>query len=99
MMNELLGTKIDIIPGYKSTGKVPMAMEQGEVEATMSSWISLKARATQKFKSGRFVPIVQVGFKKAKDLPDVPLMRDQAKDEKTQAVLDLASSAAPFGRS
>jgi hypothetical protein len=35
----------------------------------------------------------------ARDLPNVPLMREQAKDAKTQAVLDLASSAAPFGRS
>jgi tripartite-type tricarboxylate transporter receptor subunit TctC len=99
LMNELLGTRIKIIAGYSSTGKVALAMESGEVEATMSSWISLKARLKQKFDKGEFVPIVQVGFRKAKDLPHVPLMRDQAKDAKTQAALDLASAAAPFGRS
>ncbi len=99
LMNELLGTKIRLIAGYKSTGKVALAMQSGEVEATMSSWISLKARAKQLFDSGKFVPIVQVGYKKAKDLPNVPLMRDAAKDEKSRQVLDLASGAAPFGRS
>lgn len=99
LMNKLLGTKIKIIAGYKSTGKVALAMQRGEVEATMSSWISLKARAKQLFDSGKFIPLVQVGFKKAWDLPNVPLMRDQAKDETARRVLDLASGAAPFGRS
>jgi tripartite-type tricarboxylate transporter receptor subunit TctC len=99
LMNNLLGTRIKLIPGYKSTGKVKLAMESGEVEATMSSWISLKARAKQLFDNGTFVPIVQVGYTKAKDLPNVPLMRDAAKDDKTRRILDLASGAAPFGRS
>ena len=99
LMNNLLGTKIKLIAGYKSTGKVALAMQSGEVEATMSSWISLKARAKQLFENGTFVPIVQVGYTKAKDLPNVPLMRDAAKDEKTRKILDLASGASPFGRS
>jgi tripartite-type tricarboxylate transporter receptor subunit TctC len=99
LMNKLLGTRIKIIAGYKSTGKVALAMQSGEVEATMSSWISLKARAKQLFDSGQFVPIVQVGYKRARDLPNVPLMREAAKDEETRQVLDLASGAAPFGRS
>ena len=90
LMNAFLGTKLKRVIGYKSTGVIALAVEQGEVEATMSSWISLKAR---KF------PIVQVGMTKAKDLPNVPLMRDYAKDDKTRAVLDITSSAAPFGRS
>jgi tripartite-type tricarboxylate transporter receptor subunit TctC len=99
LMNKMLGTKIKIIAGYPSTGKVALAMEGNEVEATMSSWISLKARLKQKFESGKFIPLVQVGYKKAWDLPNVPLMRDQAKNEKARKVLDLASGAAPFGRS
>lgn len=99
LMNALLGTRIKIIAGYKSTGKVALSMQSGEVEATMSSWISLKARAKQLFDSGAFVPIVQVGKTRSKDLPNVPLMHEAAKDEKTRAVLNLASAAAPFGRS
>ena len=99
LMNKLLGTKFKRVIGYKSTGKVAVAVEQGEVEATMSSWISLKARKFQMIADGKYVPIVQVGMTKAKDLPNVPLMRDYAKDDKTRAVLDITSAAAPFGRS
>lgn len=99
LMNKFLGTKFKRIIGYKSTGKVALAVEQGEVEATMSSWISLKARKFQMIQEGKYVPIVQVGMTKARDLPNVPLMRDYAKDDKTRAVLDITSAAAPFGRS
>jgi tripartite-type tricarboxylate transporter receptor subunit TctC len=99
LMNKFLGTKFKRVIGYKSTGKVALAVEQGEVEATMSSWISLKARKFQMIKEGKYIPIVQVGMTKAKDLPNVPLMRDYAKDDQTRAVLDITSAAAPFGRS
>lgn len=99
LMNSLLGTKFKRITGYKSTGKIAMLMEQGEVEASMSSWISWKARKFKMIQEGKYVPIVQVGMTKARDLPNVPLMRDYAKDDKVRQVLDLASGAAPFGRS
>ena len=99
LMNRFLGTKIKLISGYKSTGKVALAMQQGEVDSTMSSWISLKARAKRLFDSGEFVPLLQVGYKRARDLPNVPLMSDFAKDTQTKQVANLASASAPFGRS
>lgn len=99
LMNVFLGTKFKRILGYKSTGKIALAMEQGEVEASMSSWISWKARKFKMIQAGKFVPIVQVGLTRARDLPDVPLMSEYAKDEKTKAVLGIVSAAAPFGRS
>ncbi|MPY70009.1 MAG: hypothetical protein GEU92_07975 [Alphaproteobacteria bacterium] len=99
LMNKFLGTKIKLIAGYKSTGRVALAMEQGEVDSTMSSWISLKARALPKFEAGEFLPLVQVGTQRAKDLPDVPLMSEFAKDKQAKQATALASAAAPFGRS
>jgi len=99
LMNTFLGTKFKRILGYKSTGKVALAMEQGEVEASMSSWISWKARKYKMIQEGKYIPIVQVGLTRARDLPNVPLMSEYAKDEKTKKVLALVSAAAPFGRS
>jgi tripartite-type tricarboxylate transporter receptor subunit TctC len=99
LMNRFLGTKIKLIAGYKSTGKVALAMQQGEVDSTMSSWISLKARAKNLFDSGEFIPLVQVGLQRAKDLPNVPLMSELAKTPQAKQVANLASAASPFGRS
>jgi len=99
LMNAFLGTKFKRVVGYKSTGKVALAMEQGEVEASMSSWISWKARKFNMIQEGKYVPIVQVGLTRAKDLPNVPLMSEYAKDAKTKKILGVVSAAAPFGRS
>ena len=99
IMNRFLGTKIKLIAGYKSTGKVALAMQQGEVDSTMSSWISLKARAKDLFDKGEFIPLVQVGFQRAKDLPNVPLMSELAKTPQAKQVANLASASSPFGRS
>lgn len=99
LMNAFIGTRFKRITGYKSTGKVALAMKRGEVEASLSSWISWKTREMANIKSGKMIPIIQVGLSKARDLPNVPLMRDYARDAKARQVLDLASAAAPFGRS
>jgi tripartite-type tricarboxylate transporter receptor subunit TctC len=99
LMNRFLGTKIKLIAGYKSTGKVALAMQQGEVDATMSSWISLKARTKNLFDTGQFIGLVQVGYQRAKDLPNVPLMSELAKTKQAKQVANLASASSPFGRS
>jgi len=99
LMNVFLGTKMKLVAGYNTTNKVALAMEKGEADASLSSWISWKVRAQSQLKSGEFYPLAQVGFHKAWDLPNLPLVSDYAKTEETKQVMNLASAAAPFGRS
>lgn len=99
IMKSILGVKLKIVSGYSGTAPIALAMERGEVDASISSWISWKTRAKPQIAAGKFIPIIQIGFKKAWDLPKVPLLSDYAKNETDQKILDLASAAAPFGRS
>jgi tripartite-type tricarboxylate transporter receptor subunit TctC len=99
LINNVLGTKMKLVAGYNATAKIALAMETGEVDASLSSWISWKSRAQTQIKSGQFIPVFQIGFKKAWDLPDLPLIRDQAKTEQDRQILDLGAGSAPFGRS
>ena len=99
IMNAILGTRIKGVAGYTGTRPIQLAMERGEVDGSISSWISWKTRAVQQIKSGQFIPVAQIGFRKAWDLPNVPLVRDQAKNEADRQVIDIASASAPFGRS
>lgn len=99
LMNVFLGTKMKLVAGYNTTNKIALAMEKGEVDASLSSWISWKTRAQSQLKSGEFYPLAQVGFNKTWDLPNLPLVSDYAKTEETKQVMNLASAAAPFGRS
>lgn len=98
-MNTYLGTKIKFVFGYGGTSKIAIAMESGEVDGSISSWVSLKSRAQAWIKDKKIIPIIQVGLKKATDLPNVPLLLDLAKSKEDRAVIRLISGSGPFGRS
>jgi len=99
ILNGFLGTRLKQVTGYKGTGPIAIAMEKGEVQASMSSWVSWKSRSMPWIQSGMIVPIVQVGLKKASDLPNVPLMRDFARNADDRKLLEFISGGGPFGRS
>lgn len=99
IMNAFIGTKIKPIVGYSGTSKIAISMEAGEVEGSISSWVSWKSRAQGWIKDKKITPIIQVGLTKAKDLPNVPLMLDYAKNDEDRKVLQLISGGGPFGRS
>lgn len=99
LINNVIGTRMRGIAGYDATAKIALAMETGEVDASLSSWISWKTRAQSQMASGQFKPLFQIGFKKAWDLPDLPLIRDYGKTEEQRQLLDLGAGSAPFGRS
>ncbi len=99
LINSVLGTKMKGVAGYNATAKIALAMEKGEVDASLSSWISWKTRAQSQMASGEFIPMFQIGFKKTWDLPKLPLIRDFAKTDEDRQLLDLGAGSAPFGRS
>jgi tripartite-type tricarboxylate transporter receptor subunit TctC len=99
LINTVLGTKMKGVAGYNATAKIALAMETGEVDASLSSWISWKTRAQSQLASGQFIPMFQIGFKKTWDLPNLPLIRDYAKSDEDRQLLDLGAGSAPFGRS
>lgn len=99
LINSVLGTKMKGVSGYNATAKIALAMEKGEVDASLSSWISWKTRAQSQLADGTFIPMFQIGFKKTWDLPQLPLIRDFAKSDEDRQLLDLGAGSAPFGRS
>jgi tripartite-type tricarboxylate transporter receptor subunit TctC len=99
MMNALLGTKFKIITGYPGGNDVNFAMERGEVGGRGSnSWASWKATKPDWLKEGKIIQLVQIGLKKAADLPDVPLLMDLGKNAHDRAMLRFISAGTAFSR-
>ncbi len=98
-MNALIGTKFKIILGYPGGNDINLAMEKGEVAGRGSnSWASYKSTRPDWLRDKKINILVQIGLRKAPDLPDVPLLMDLAKTESDRAVLKLLSSPATIGR-
>ena len=98
-MNVLLGTKFKIITGYPGGNDINLALEKGEVAVRGSNaWGSWKATRPDWLRDKKINILVQIGLKKAPDLPDVPLLMDLAKNEEDKAVLMLLSASVTIGR-
>jgi tripartite-type tricarboxylate transporter receptor subunit TctC len=93
LLNNLAGTKIRVVTGYRGGNDVTLAMERGEVDARFGwSWGSLKSRSKDWLDDKKINIIVQMALAKAEDLPDVPLIMDFAKTEKDRRALELLFS-------
>ena len=98
LYNNILGLKLRIVFGYPDDG-VDLAMERGEVEGRgTNTWASYKSNTPQYVTQKLIIPILQVGMRKDPELPDVPLLRDEAGNLQDQAVLDFMSKAVSVGR-
>lgn len=95
----LSAPKFKIILGYPGGNDINLAMERGEVEVRGSnSWASWKATRAHWIAKKRINILVQIGLKKASDLPDVPLLMDLGTNAEDRALLRLLSASTEIGR-
>jgi tripartite-type tricarboxylate transporter receptor subunit TctC len=92
-MNALAGTRFKIITGYPGGNDINLAMEKGEVGGRGSnSWASWKSGHPEWVADKKIYILVQIGLKRAADLPDVPLMSELAKTDEGRQILTFISS-------
>ena len=90
LSNQLFGTKFRLITGYKDTVETKLAIERGEVQGTFANaWGSLKVAEADWLRENKIRIIIQHGFHPHPELPDVPLLVDQAKTEADHQALEL----------
>jgi tripartite-type tricarboxylate transporter receptor subunit TctC len=99
VLNNVLGTKFRIIWGFRGGSAVNLAMLRGEVEGRGSlAWASLRGTKYEWYRDKKVNILVQVGLRKEKDLPDVPLLMDLARNEAERRVFRMISSDVSIGR-
>jgi tripartite-type tricarboxylate transporter receptor subunit TctC len=93
LADAFFGFKFKLVAGYKDTLEVKLAMEKGEIDGTFANgWGDLKTLNYDWIRDGKVRIIVQHGFEKHPELPDVPLFMDQAKTEADRQALVLMLS-------
>lgn len=98
MLKNLAGFKFKIICGYPGSAEYVLAMEKGEVDMVSSAWNQWTSAHPQKIASGEFVPVIQSGLKRHKDLLNIPLMQELVSDPKLKQAFEFASAGAAIGR-
>jgi tripartite-type tricarboxylate transporter receptor subunit TctC len=100
VLNDVLGTQFQPIAGYKEATAIDLAVERGEVHGRAGeSWYGQKGTTWEWTRAGKAKIILQIGFRKADDLKDVPLLLDLVKDDPAKRrLVELFSSPARFGK-
>ncbi len=91
VLNKTLGTNFKIIPGYKGTSKVRLAMQALEVDGGCFAWDSMKstARAMLDAKGDdKLIPFIISKRSKDPELKNVPAVLDMIKDKKKLAIFN-----------
>jgi tripartite-type tricarboxylate transporter receptor subunit TctC len=97
-MNSLLGTKFKIVTGYRSSEDVNLAMVRGEVQARAFSLGSIVSQHPDWLSEHKVVFLAQVGIKRDRLLPEVPLLMELAKNEEQRRIFEMLSSGPALGQ-
>jgi tripartite-type tricarboxylate transporter receptor subunit TctC len=88
--NNLLGTKFKVLYGFD--GDDAIAMERGEIDGRASNTYASYAATQRDWVDNKKLNwILQVGLKKEKELPNVPLLRELATNDEQQQIFDFLS--------
>lgn len=99
LLNELLGLKLKIIPGYPGQNEVFLAMESGEVDSFSSTfWSSLTSTKPNWIKEKKIRVLVQYGPQKEAELPDVPYGPDLVTSDDDKKLFEAAYAPLAAGR-
>lgn len=101
LVNGLLGTKFKIVEGYKGSHRSKLSMEQGETQGISLAWASWKSDRAPWFQGGDksfAVGLVQSGFTRDPDWPNVPIIQELVDDPDAKAAADLIATSSLFGR-
>ena len=91
--------KIQARDRLRRFSKVKLALEQGELQGTFgNSWGDLRTQQPDWIRDNKVKIIIQHGYHKDPDLPDVPLIIDQVKNDGDRQVLDLLLERQKFAR-
>jgi tripartite-type tricarboxylate transporter receptor subunit TctC len=90
LSKELLGLKVKVVAGYKSSGETKLALEKGEIHAILGNlWTSITTEKPDWFSEKKIRVVTQFGLARHPDLQDVPLFLDMAKTPEDRQLLEV----------
>jgi tripartite-type tricarboxylate transporter receptor subunit TctC len=98
LVNEMIGTQFKPIAGYAGSAQIHLAMERGEVMGRGgNSWASVQTANMSWIKENKINILLQVGFEKEPDLPQVPLLLDLVSDDERKSIVKVVSLPTALG--
>lgn len=99
LISGVLDVRLRLVTGYAGANEANFAMERGEVDGRCAwSWSSVRSTRQHWLDDGDIEVLLQLGFRKHPDLPDVPLILDLARTEEERQIMRLVLVRGVLGR-
>ena len=92
------GASLRAVSGYPTTNDVRVGVERGEIQGMCLGWESVKSASGQWLTDGYAKVFVQNGTTPHRDLPDVPLAMEFARDDVSRTLLRLVDAPAAMAK-
>lgn len=96
VMAKMFDIKLKVISGYKGTNDVAGAVDRKEVAGLVQPYTNWEK--SHLHKTGTVGYLVQFGYERLKNLPNVPTMVELARNDEERQILRLVSSPSVTGR-
>jgi tripartite-type tricarboxylate transporter receptor subunit TctC len=97
-LNDLIGTKIKVIMGFRGSPDQALAMMRGETQAIGGmSWEAIQANHQEWITEKKIRILYTQGAQRIKELPNDPALLDFATDERSRRILGLLGSGPDIG--
>ena len=84
MLNQILGTKMEMVTGYVGQNDIFLAMERGEVQGNSSGLTNFLVTKANWPREGKAKIVVQFGAERVPEIGDVPTAMELAPDAQTR---------------
>ncbi len=91
IINHVFGTKIKIVPGYKGSADLLLALERGEINTVSATWGNFSGNHDDWLKLGKVRFLAQIGLSKRQGYENVPLLSDLAGNEADRQLIEFMS--------
>src|SRR4051795_4558593 len=99
-LNDLIGTRIKVILGFRGSPDQALAMMRGEANSIGGmSWEAIQANHQEWLTEKKIKILYAQGARRIKELPNEPALLDFATDERSRNILSLLGSGPDIGRS
>jgi tripartite-type tricarboxylate transporter receptor subunit TctC len=95
LLREALDANLRVVSGYKGSAEIRLAIDSDEIGGFFNPWSTVKASSLEKFTSGQWSVILQLGDQPLADLPssNVPTIADLTRDESQRMLLRYGTVA------
>lgn len=94
LLRDALGANLKVVSGYKGSADIRLAIDAGEIAGFFNPWSTVKPTSLDKFQSGEWLVIAQLGDRPLRDLSgSIPTIPELTQDDAQRALLRYGTSA------